>query len=504
MNTTQIKYDNDIFIRNCIIAILFFAVATRIYLYIFHKDLWLDEAFLALAIYNGSWLNILCGKLDFGQLCPFGVALINKLLATTTSYSEHVIYFLPTVVGIAALMVIVRMARRLDGFLYAFICCALICICTIAIYYSSEFKQYIYEFFFSTMLLSIALDDIRLQNHEAFITFKYPLLMTLALLFSNTSIFISAGIGLTITIYLLCHRKLNLQQTVCTLASRYWLFLLVLPIYYFLYLKNSASEGVYGYWQRFFFPTSLAAWPEYLRTVLLPVATGLFTTIKLTKPLTILIFITSIVGVCRLWRNNRYILLALILPLGFAVLAAFRFYPPGHEGIIGARLSLWALPIFILLAGQGILPFAQWIQHKCSRNTVKVIAIVVVCCLAVYNIITAKRGTGWQQIHSLVSTVSADYKNDDIVILYGGAVPAFRYYQIIDKTDIPYKVIDKESIVDDFLKEKKRAFILYSHYSPEDSLKVKNYLESKGYTIEVITAQGAELQKVTTRSPVSP
>ena len=97
--------DNRLLKFFCYILIAY-CVFIRCYLYIYHKDLWLDESAIADAIYEASWSDLLAGRLPRMQSCPLAFAVINKLLSYITSYSPYVLYFLPTVAGISIALLI--------------------------------------------------------------------------------------------------------------------------------------------------------------------------------------------------------------------------------------------------------------------------------------------------------------------------------------------------------------------------------------------------------------
>ena len=130
------------------------AVTVRIYFYIQHKDLWCDESLLFSALYHGSWGDILQCKLLFAQCCPIFFAVVNKFLLCF-SCKQHILYFLPTCVGIGLLLIYLLLSEKMGGKLYALICCSLISVIYMPIYYSSEFKQYIFEAFVSTSFIYI-------------------------------------------------------------------------------------------------------------------------------------------------------------------------------------------------------------------------------------------------------------------------------------------------------------------------------------------------------------
>lgn len=140
-------------LKKTVIVLLGIAIVTRLYLYWYPKDLWLDEGAIFWTLYHGSWENIFSGHLP-SQSCPLFFAVYNKLLFHF-SCTQHALYFLPTCTGIALVMLFAALARKIDGDVYAVLCVALFCIFRTFVYYSSEFKPYIFDAFISSFLIYI-------------------------------------------------------------------------------------------------------------------------------------------------------------------------------------------------------------------------------------------------------------------------------------------------------------------------------------------------------------
>lgn len=491
-------------VKRALAVILGSAIITRIYFYLWHKDLWRDESALFLAIYQGTWRDIFQCTLDFNQCCPLVFALVNKLLMYF-SCSEYTLYFLPGCAGIGLLVMLVLLAKKMEGNLYALLCLSIICMLKMPIYYSSEFKQYIFEAFISTSLIYIYIYDIISERTENFLSYRYPLLMSGALLISNTSIFISAGISTTIAIYLKYEKDYNLYNIIRLFATRYSLFCIVCFLYYFFYLKNGNNTAMKIYWEPYFFPTSLSAWPHYLQEVLIPLIRGLFESVHLS--LAKFIIFAAPFGIYFLWRKNRFVTLALILPFFFAGIAAFSFYPPGHEGFIGARLSLYLLPLCILLIGQGFLPPVRWAVTRISTRALQYLACLLVAAVLCIQILFVLTGMGHEQIHSLITTLKQSYTENDALMVFESATPAWRYYTIVDRIDLPYTILPRDILQktdeekseifrEAFLHGKEHLYILYSHCPVPIMEKLEHFLTQFGYRVAVTSARGARLYSV--------
>lgn len=343
------------------------------------------------------------------------------------------------------------------------------------------------------------------NGRKNFFSYRYPLLMSGTLLISNTSIFIFAGISTTIAIYMKYEKNYNLYNIIRLFVTRYSVFGIICFFYYFFYLKNGNNTAMKIYWEPYFFPTSFSAWPHYLQEVLLPLIWGLFASAHFS--LAKFIIFAAPFGIYFLWRKNRFVTLALILPFFFAGIAAFSFYPPGLGGFIGARLSLYLLPLCILLIWQGFLPPVRWLVTRISTRTLQCLAcllVAAVLCIQIFFVVT---GMGHEQIHSLITILKQSYTENDALMVFESATPAWRYYTIVDRIDLPYTILPRDILqktdeekaaifLEAFLHGKEHLYIFYSHCPVPIMEKLEHLLTQLGYRVAVTSARGARLHSV--------
>ncbi|OHU83210.1 hypothetical protein BKN38_05745 [Helicobacter sp. CLO-3] len=172
-----------------ILAILLIAlgIIARLYNYIWHKDLWHDEALLALSIYSIPFSEIFFKPLPttvdwLPQAAPLGFLAFTKLLGVVFGYSEHVLYFLPLICGVGTLILAYMIGKRLfDDFgTLAFV--ALVVGSMGLLHYSTEFKQYGIEAFIGFLLLYLYIRNTSLR--------AFSIIASICILFSNTAIFL--------------------------------------------------------------------------------------------------------------------------------------------------------------------------------------------------------------------------------------------------------------------------------------------------------------------------
>lgn len=137
------------------IMVLALGVLARIYCYVWHKDLWLDEAMLAFSMYGISFKELFFAPLPFTQAAPVGVLLVSKVLGVAFGYSEWVLYFLPFVCGLGTLILAYMIGKRLFSPFGCFVFILLAVGNMGLLHYTTEFKQYGIEAFCSFLMIYI-------------------------------------------------------------------------------------------------------------------------------------------------------------------------------------------------------------------------------------------------------------------------------------------------------------------------------------------------------------
>lgn len=137
------------------IMVLALGVLARIYCYVWHKDLWLDEAMLAFSMYGISFRELFFAPLPFTQAAPIGVLLVSKVLGVAFGYSEWVLYLLPFVCGLGTLILAYMIGKRLFSPFGCFVFVLLAVGNMGLLHYTTEFKQYGIEAFCSFLMIYI-------------------------------------------------------------------------------------------------------------------------------------------------------------------------------------------------------------------------------------------------------------------------------------------------------------------------------------------------------------
>lgn len=503
--------DHNVWLRmlyeNAFILCILIAAITRVFFCLNPKDFWVDESMIALAIDRCTWSDIFQGNFDYHQRCPIGFAVINKILNIFTSYTPHILYITPTILGICLLVLMYRFCLIYErDKTFAFIGLVFFTICQLPLHYSSEFKHYIYEMLVTVILFSSFFSDLKKEyNINTFVSFKYPLLFIGCVLFSNTSVFLSASLCLTMYIYILRHERDNFIKVTCSFIFHYIVYAVFCGLYYILYLKNEESlKFMYIFWDRYFIPQNIHELPAYMKGIFIPMLIGMLKTITI-KKIPLLVLPCFIWGFVHIYKKSKYEFLSLFFSLCIAIVAGFGFYPLGHEGIIGARLIAYLFPIVIFISSYGMYKFLSWLYDVTKvRNWVVyillIIAVIVVFDKNIKYMVTKR--LYHQQVFSLFEQMKDSYEDGDVVCIYNNTEPVFEYWMLIKKlkfkyvylmegTDIEKRIIDAY----DAMPRNKKMFIIYSNFwdVPTPPQTYYALFKARGYKVKVEEDKSAVL-----------
>lgn len=431
--------------RHIAYALVAFGIVVRIYQYIFHKDLWLDEAAIAYSAYGIGWSELFFQALPNLQSAPFLFLVVSKFLGSIFGYGEHTLYFLPCVFGIATLILALKIAKLLFGdktigFL-AFV--VLVCGSLGLIYYSAEFKQYGIEAFCGFLLVYFYLKNLEFK--------KFIAISVLCFLSSHTGIFVAFAC-IAGYFYKTFSTPFSLKSWIKSNSTFIFLsaFLAVLfIIYYFAYIRYQAVDGFYNYWKQWLIPLNPLELPNFFVKIL-PVYSG-FTPFD-SGNIIPLYMLVSCIGLLWLWQNKRdmFVVCAGILVI-YIGLSVCQIYPFGHGGIIGGRLSLFMSVFFYIMCTSGVNYLYDRFSAKWWRQS------LIVCILGLGIFGAYKNAQKFlpehrhiQQTHDFITQIAKEYHESRLsdsakcVFVYNKARYAFFYYSHIDNLTIPYKIFDEE------------------------------------------------------------
>jgi hypothetical protein len=345
-------------------AIVLVAVTARVVRYAANRSLWRDEAALALNLIDRSFAE-LAGPLDDDQMAPVGFLWLVRLSVIGLGEHEYALRLVPLLAGLASIFVFRAVVREILQPREALLALAFFCIAEPLIHYASEAKQYASDVLIALLILWPAVRIVR----RGATTGRLAALAAgggLGVWFSLPAVFVCAGVGLALAHDLWRKRARAIAPLLGT-AGVVVLWSVSFALAYGLVI---APQGQSAYlaesWARYFAPPPLpwgGSFGWYRRTFF-----GFFND-PLGLPATGVAALVFLAGCVRLRRRDATLLLLLLGPVAFALLASMlglvpfpasdqyhlveRYYP------FFGRLILFAVPLALPPVAAGLVSLLE-------------------------------------------------------------------------------------------------------------------------------------------------
>jgi hypothetical protein len=379
------------------------------------RALWLDEIYLANSLRNRSLHDLLFKPLDDWQAAPPGFLVLVHWVARLFGTGERPLRLVSLAFGLASLLLMLAVARRVLGAGGAIVAMALFSFLGPLIYYSNELKPYSCDVAVS---LAVTLATLRWMDRPGLGRAAIGAVVGAAgILFSYPAVFVLAGAG----IWMLWKQRrsdaLGSALAICLVwgvvfAADYLIFLRTLT-------HGEAHPHLVQYWagQDAFMPLS----PTYAASwVIRCLASIAASPGAMWLDYAAAALVGLIVGIAVAVRNRGNLPLILApLPLVLAA-SAIRQYP------FADRLALFFVPQYLLLV-------AAATESLWSNLAGKTAAVAIAALVAIPS---ASRAVGYlasppgrEESLPAYRWVAEQWQPGDIVYLTHFAEPSYRYYQ---------------------------------------------------------------------------
>ncbi|HSA99584.1 MAG TPA: glycosyltransferase family 39 protein [Anaerolineales bacterium] len=452
-------------------VLLLLGIVLRIRQYLTDRSLWVDEAMLALNILHRNFAGLLQQPMEYGQGAPIGYVFSVKAFTLLLGDSEYALRFFSLLAGCAALLLIARLAQQHLDKTGAVLAVALFACAPYLIRYTSEAKQYMGDVLVSLLFLLLFFRTI--QKPAAARDF---LLIgaagTLLLWFSHPSVFVAAGVGLTLfaNYWINKDRQRLLWTALCGIA-----WSISLAILYVVNLRHlAASEFLLNYWQSGFMPLPpdpawfAKTWDLFLQDPLSLQALPLF------------VLAVFGAGVVLLFRRDWRLGAVTLSPLLLALVASAL-----HKYSLLSRMLLFATPLFFLILAGGVDGLAALLKNKYLSHGLRLVmaAYLIWSPLSVSfpEFAEPKRR---EHIKPSMAYLREYSKPDDTIYVYYNAGPAFRFYAPKYGLALENTIIGTDHSADpqayyaelDRLDNRKRVWLLFSHVYELDEFNEKDFI----------------------------
>ncbi len=396
-----------------LVLILALGVFVRVY-GLGGRDLWTDEAWLALAALKSTPGEALAAR----QSTPPFYVLTVWAAAKFLGGGEAALRSLSCFFGLGTLLLFWPLARPLASPAAALVGLAAVAFSPVMVYYAKELKQYSGDAFFAVLVLLLA-ERLRARRGE-----KGWLALALAGLlgmgFSHPLIFTLPVAGAVLFFTLPAHKlpRVVFLGLVWTLGF---------AAYYFVFFRHEVDPELVVYWGQDF-PDFSGVRPFI---IWLGGALSRYFDYFLGKwglfwgpPL----LLAGSAALARQGGSLALIYLAgpLLLTLGAAALHRYPFM--AHYG--GSRLMLFSAPLLYLVAAAGITASFTWLWQK--RQRVVALALTSLLLLALKPLAVIKEDLhpihSREEIQPLVAHLESQLQPQDLVYVYYHAIKPFKYY----------------------------------------------------------------------------
>jgi 4-amino-4-deoxy-L-arabinose transferase-like glycosyltransferase len=336
--------------RRVWLLVLAIGVAVRLRQYLGCASYWYDEAFLLLNVFRRSFGGLL-GAIDYQVPMPPAFLWLERLAYLLLGPSELAMRLPTTLQSLAALLLLVPLARRLagDAGLWAV---ALLALSAHAVMHGVDVRPYIGDVLFAEVVFLAAHDSLAADATPRRRALAFAgLLLAAALVpwLSFPGVFVLGGASLALLAEALRRRS---RPSLLRWASFNVLLLASVAALYLLHARHLYYPGLQDHWCRGFPDTSspLAA----LRwTANCLIDLGHYASTGLGIPLALL----ALCGLAALARRSWPLALLLAGPIGLGLAAAFlRRYPMDDRLLLFTAPSVWLLAALGLRDLLGRLP----------------------------------------------------------------------------------------------------------------------------------------------------
>jgi hypothetical protein len=504
--------------RSAVIALVVLGIGLRVVPLVQNRNLWIDEAMLALNLVDRSPRQLL-EPLDWNQGAPVGFLLVVKAAIVVLGPGEWALRLVPFVGSVLGLVGFAWLSRRLLSPPEAVVAVGLFAIAPYLISYTAECKQYGTDAALTIGLFAVALGLLRQSplphpspgggvatppslagkgDGESGLSANVRRWGVLAacgaaaVWFSHPAVFVLGGLGIALFSDAVLRRDRG-RIVACCATIACWLA--SFGACYLVSLRRlGGNQYLLDYWAGHFLPLPPGLSGDM--TWLFEHFFGFFaspgglagTEIKAGGVAAVL----SVVGLVAIGRKRWPVAVALVVPGLLALLASGL-----HKYPFAGRLLLFLVPLMLLTVARG-----AWVVTEALRPSQPLAAwlflglLFAAPALELYQEI--RRPMRYEQLAPLLADVRARWQPGDRMYVYWGGVPAFTFYTRDDPFP-PGVTLGSEhrdgrtAFRDELagLAGNPRVWVVFSHRHQSEESLVRAYAEGLGRCEQEIHHPGA-------------
>jgi hypothetical protein len=462
--------------RNELLGLIgFLGIGLSLIQYLGNRNLWLDEAMLAINFFERDFAGLL-EPLVYDQVAPILFLWIEKALFEILPGPEYALRLFPLVLFWVSIFLFSKILPKFiseRNFIYVGL--LLFVINFNLIYYASEVKQYMGDVFSVLLILFLTLLDKPNATKIKYLTVIGPLLLFL----SHITPFVLAGVFL----YFLFSVNNSKEKKLFVILFIVWA--IGFGFYYATFVYgHPAKSFMLTFWENslgfmpltwefdklyFFFGQKFILVTRYMLGL---DAIGKY----------IFLVIISL-GIYAFFVNkNEKVLLLLLLPLFIHLLfSGLKMYP------LEARLFLYSIPVWILLMVKGLEYLQDLISLKNVRLSKFVVLLPIVSVFfAVISRVEAGFPTKGTEIKETYKLLESKRQNGEALFVTTSARPAYTFYQYAgtfksEESNVYMGIFEEE--IDRYGQNGRQFWVMHCHFGPEVEMQFGRIAKEKNLEI---------------------
>lgn len=380
-----------------------------------------DEAALALAIENHSFLSLISKPLGGHLTAPVSFLGVEKLMVDVFGTRDFVFRLLPLLAGLCSVVLMYLLARRLVGGVGALLCIGAFSLNWVAAFYASDLKQYSSDILFALATYWAAARFFESDSPPNALILAVTGL--LAMSFSHPAIFLLACVG---PVLILRYRRdagsIRHVVAMCLL----WASMFVV-LYIVFYRAVGQQPYIVDYWNDLNGLMPVPPWKDWSWFVIR--TNSFLTTVMMFSRYTAVYLVLYTLGLFSFVRRSKWQWAVWLFGSALMTLLASAVANYPFKG----RLILFLIPGTLLVIGEGV----EWVgaalspQPLLKRTAVWLLVLVMLWTPGhgLFNWLQQPRSAPYpEDIKPALAFIQSNKQASDLILVYHEAAPTYRYY----------------------------------------------------------------------------
>jgi hypothetical protein len=417
-----------------LIVLALLGIALRMRQYLFNRSLWVDEASLAINVIQRDTYQLLTEPLAFKQSATPGFLIFARAMVGSVGPYDWAIRFVPLVAGILSVLLVFILAQReLRSLAAKSTFVGLVALSPILIFYSSEFKQYSSDAFF-TLCILVAVS----YRSSRWGTCLLAGTGSIALFCSLPAFFVAVAAGVLVLYEgarSSCWRQFIIVGLACSIGA----------LLHGLYVWQAGVDRAYmvAWWRA---AKGFAPFPPILVQELLwyprALVNLIYQTFKVARPaypgfplhaepwlwfLTLILIFSGITGVLSRRAICAVAIGAITLTLIASVLEVYPF---------SSRLLIFLTPLVLLLIAAGVDELHR--LNLVGSVAAGALALLLVAMVVPKAVQIARQPVSVSDMRGALKKIRGSLRNGDAIAIAGGNGTTYQFYSPTLGRDIPF------------------------------------------------------------------